>query len=62
MSDLIKQDKVILNLNQRQMGVGGDDSWGAKTHAEYSIPAKSMQFVFFIMPVISGENYWDKTK
>lgn len=28
-----------LNVNYRQMGVGGDDSWGAKTHPEHMIPA-----------------------
>ena len=30
------------------MGVGGDDSWGAKTHEEYLIPAdKHMKFSFY---------------
>jgi len=62
MSDLVKQDQVILKLNQKQMGVGGDDSWGAKTHAKYSIPAKSMQFAFLIKPIVSGADYWKKTK
>ncbi|MFC2089689.1 glycoside hydrolase family 2 TIM barrel-domain containing protein [Bacteroidota bacterium] len=58
MSDLTKADKVFLTLNHKQMGVGGDDSWGARTHAKYSIPAKSMQFIYIISPVIEGDNYW----
>jgi beta-galactosidase len=30
-----------------QMGVGGDDSWGAKTHPEYLLPAnKDLSFTF----------------
>jgi len=31
------RDAVILRLNHRQMGVGGDDSWGAQTHDEYKL-------------------------
>jgi beta-galactosidase len=28
---------VTLCLDHLQMGVGGDDSWGARTHPEYCI-------------------------
>jgi len=59
-SDLVKQEEVCVKLNKVQMGVGGDDSWGARTHAEYSIPARSMQFTFFIIPVDGEDNPWDK--
>jgi beta-galactosidase len=31
-------DAVTINLDSRQMGVGGDNSWGARPHAEYLIP------------------------
>mgnify|MGYP001822288971 CR=1 FL=1 len=27
---------VTLNLDLQQMGVGGDTSWGARTHPEYT--------------------------
>jgi beta-galactosidase len=30
--------EVTVNLDYRQMGVGGDDSWGAPTHREYTLP------------------------
>jgi len=30
---------TTLNLDLVQMGVGGDDSWGAKPHAEFQIPS-----------------------
>lgn len=62
MSDPEKKQEVFLTLNLRQMGVGGDDSWGAKTHAAYSIPARSMQFSWQIRPVKKGDNYWEKAK
>ena len=40
---------TVLNINLRQMGVGGDDSWGAKTHDEYLIPSnKDLNFKFKI--------------
>ena len=32
-------DKVVLRVNYKQMGVGGDDSWGAKTHPEFTLYA-----------------------
>lgn len=62
MSDPEKRPEVYLTLNQRQMGVGGDDSWGAKTHAAYCIPARTMQFAWQIRPVKKGDNYWEKAK
>jgi beta-galactosidase len=36
---LPESDKVALRINYKQMGVGGDDSWGAKTHSEFTIYA-----------------------
>ena len=31
------RDEVVLRLSHRQMGVGGDNSWGAHTHDEYKL-------------------------
>ncbi len=61
-TDMVKSDEIYLTLNHKQKGVGGDDSWGAKTHAKYSIPAKSMHFEFFVSPVEPGDNYWEEYK
>ncbi len=36
---LPKGNNCVLNINKIQMGVGGDDSWGATTHDEYLIPS-----------------------
>jgi beta-galactosidase len=33
------REEVVLRLSHRQMGVGGDDSWGAHTHDEYKLLA-----------------------
>lgn len=34
---LTPRDSVVLRVNHRQMGVGGDNSWGAHTHDEYKL-------------------------
>ncbi len=38
---------TIVRVAKAQMGVGGDDSWGARTHQEHLVPVeKKMQFKF----------------
>lgn len=38
---------TVLKMSARQMGVGGDDSWGARTHEEYLLDASGpMSFRF----------------
>jgi beta-galactosidase len=43
-------DTITVNLDYKQMGVGGDDSWGARTHPEYTLPAKPYHYRFRLMP------------
>ena len=43
-------DTITVNLDYKQMGVGGDDSWGARTHPEYTLPAKSYHYRLRLMP------------
>ncbi|MEX2371137.1 MAG: glycoside hydrolase family 2 TIM barrel-domain containing protein [Bacteroidales bacterium] len=62
MSDPVVQEQVMLTINQRQMGVGGDDSWGARTHAKYNVPARNMQFIYIIKPVSKEDNYWERSR
>ncbi|WP_407668697.1 glycoside hydrolase family 2 TIM barrel-domain containing protein [Paenibacillus bouchesdurhonensis] len=43
---------TVITVAGKQMGVGGDDSWGAPVHEEYRIPAdQDMQFEFWISGV-----------
>ena len=38
---------TVLKMSSRQMGVGGDDSWGARTHPEYLLDvSKPVEFEF----------------
>ncbi|MCA9241051.1 MAG: hypothetical protein KDA37_12665, partial [Planctomycetales bacterium] len=48
--ELPERDFYELNLNHRQMGVGGDDSWGAHTHREYTPAAGEYAYSFTISP------------
>lgn len=44
-------DDITLNLDYGQMGVGGDDSWGAPIHTEFMLPAADYSYRFRMEPV-----------
>ena len=44
------RDLVAWNIDLAQMGVGGDTSWGAKTHPEYTLPARPYTYRFVLRP------------
>lgn len=46
-----KQDMVWLNVDSKQMGVGGDNTWGAQTHPEYTITPVAQEYSFYLIPV-----------
>jgi beta-galactosidase len=47
-------DKVALRINYKQMGVGGDDSWGAKTHPEFTLPSNKVYEYSYTIKVIEN--------
>ena len=47
-----RRDFITVNLDYRQMGVGGDDSWGARTHEEYMLRAKTYSYSFRLKPCV----------
>ena len=50
-TDMKERDLIVFNLDDKQMGVGGDTSWGAKPHDEYLIlPTKELMFRFRLRP------------
>ena len=54
----IEQSNFInLNIDYKLHGVGGDDSWGAKTHKEYTIDGnKPISFGFILQKVEHNDN------
>ncbi|GAF06957.1 beta-galactosidase [Paenibacillus pini JCM 16418] len=47
-------DKTVLRINYKQMGVGGDDSWSARTHDEFILPCNRPYSFMFTMQPIKG--------
>jgi beta-galactosidase len=41
---------VVFNVDLRQMGVGGDTSWGAKPHDEYMLFPKECSTSYRLRP------------
>ncbi|MFC2158399.1 glycoside hydrolase family 2 TIM barrel-domain containing protein [Acidobacteriota bacterium] len=50
--DILRRPLITLNIDYRQMGVGGDTSWGerAKPHPEYTLYAKEYSYSFRLRP------------
>ena len=46
-------DLISWNIDYKQMGVGGDNSWGFKTHSEYILPYGDYAYSFTIRPFSS---------
>ena len=49
-----ERDSITLNVDYQQMGVGGDNSWGARPHPQYTLPAKEYSYAFVLRSVPSG--------
>lgn len=49
--DLKERDFVTLNLDLKQRGVGGDDSWGSTPHSQYCILARNASFSLRLSPL-----------
>ncbi|KES08750.1 beta-galactosidase [Streptomyces toyocaensis] len=49
---LTPRDAVVLRVNHRQMGVGGDNSWGAHTHDEFKLFAdRAYAYTYRLRPL-----------
>ncbi|MEZ9595104.1 glycoside hydrolase family 2 TIM barrel-domain containing protein [Shewanella sp. 10N.261.52.F9] len=47
---------VTWNIDYKQMGVGGDTSWGRPVHTPYRIAPKPMEFSFSLTPISTTKN------
>lgn len=51
-----EKDDVTLRLNQRQMGVGGDNSWGAKPFEQYLNPSdQEYEYTYTLKPIATAD-------
>jgi beta-galactosidase len=61
-NDVVPRNLTSINIDYRQMGVGGDNSWGAWTHDEYRLKEKAYDYSFRICPLKPGEKPVEKAK
>ncbi|MCP4274447.1 MAG: beta-galactosidase, partial [Gammaproteobacteria bacterium] len=56
-TDIIKRNLVNVNIDYKQSGVGGDNSWGAQAWKKYQLKAKDYNYSFQLSPVDSAPDY-----
>lgn len=61
-NDVVPRDLTSINIDYKQQGVGGDDSWGAWTHDEYRLREKAYNYSYRISPLRPGERPAEKAK
>lgn len=49
--ELSKKDRIFINIDYKQRGVGGTDSWGTPPLYQYTLPWRDYQYEFHINPV-----------
>jgi beta-galactosidase len=55
-TDVKSRELTSVNIDFRQMGVGGDNSWGAHTHDRYSLKDNEYSYGFMIIPLDINRN------
>jgi beta-galactosidase len=55
-TDLVERDFVELNIDHKQTGVGGEDSWGALPYPQYTLSPKDYSYRFRIRPLDQGDD------
>ena len=53
---IVPKDMVWLNILHRQTGVGGDNTWGAQVHSEYTITPHEWEYSFTLVPLGAGSD------
>ena len=50
--ELVEKNFTCVHVDLKQMGIGGNDSWGAKPLEKYQLPYKDYEYEFKICPII----------
>ena len=61
-NDLVKKDFVSLNIDYKQTGVGGDDSWWARPHPQYTLKYGYYEYSYIIRPIRRSTDLMDLSK
>ena len=49
------REDITLNIDMQQTGVGGDDSWGARTHDEYTVWPGPLKYSYRLRSLIASD-------
>ena len=55
-NDVKPRDLTSVNIDYKQMGVGGDNSWGALTHEKYRLTKNEYNYSFRMSLISEGDN------
>jgi beta-galactosidase len=61
-NEIKKGDVISFQIDYKQMGVGGDTSWGAPVHSEYSLPVQKYTYRFILRPINGEKNLNELSK
>lgn len=53
--EIPRRDETWLHLDLRQLGVGGDDGWGAQPHEAFQIPCQPYRYRFRLRPFTKSD-------
>ncbi len=53
--EMDRREEITLSIDMEQTGVGGDDSWGARPHDEYTVWPKPMTFSYRLRPITASD-------
>tara|TARA_B100000809_G_C14896184_1_gene444504 strand:- start:47 stop:553 length:507 start_codon:yes stop_codon:yes gene_type:complete len=56
-TDIVKKDLVNVNVDFKQIGMGGDNSWGAEPWEKYQLETKNYSYSFTISPIDKAPEY-----
>ncbi|MEN9445337.1 MAG: hypothetical protein RIS47_2228, partial [Bacteroidota bacterium] len=54
-TDVVAADLTSVHIDYKQIGVGGDNSWGAWTHPEYRLTQRDYSYGYIIRPLSPNE-------
>jgi beta-galactosidase len=54
-NDVKPRDLTSVNIDYKQMGVGGDDSWGVNTNDQYRLTDKEYKYSYRMKAIEAGE-------
>lgn len=55
-NDVKPRELTSVNIDYKQMGVGGDNSWGAHTHAKYKLLDRNYKYSFRMKGLAPGDD------